>query len=218
MSVIPWLDAALAARLDPAGAAWLSAQVQAVTAGSDPALAVSRAGRPCGPALLAAESPCAGWDVSSLDVTAAARIRLVLAISGEAPGFTTVLDRLFKTATLAEAVALYRGLPAYPYPAHHVARAAEGVRSNMRAVYEAVALGNPYPAAHFDEMAWNQMVLKAFFVGAEARRIVGQAARWNPRLHTMLSDYARERHAAARLVDPFLTELITAPHPSLAPN
>jgi hypothetical protein len=208
MSFIAWFDDALAARLDLTAQAWLAAQVAAVASGADPALSIARAGRACGHKPLPPGSPLTEWDLTDLDTGAAARIRVALAIPGDAQAFTTALDRLFKAATLAEAAALYRGLPAYPYPESHAARAAEGIRSNMCAVYEAVALGNPYAAAWLDEMAFNQMVLKAFFVGADARRIVGLDRRWNPRLHAMLAGYVHERELARRAVDPFLAELV----------
>jgi hypothetical protein len=101
-------------------------------------------------------------------------------------------------------VALYRGLPLYPGAPLHVLRAAEGVRSNMRVVFEAVAHRNPYPAEQFGEPAWNQMVLKALFVGSRLHPIVGLDARRNALLARMLCDYAHERWAASRPVSPEL--------------
>ena len=56
------------------------------------------------------------------------------------------LDQLCSAADVGELVAFYRGLPLYPDPPRHALRAAEGVRSNMRVVFEAVAHRNPYPA------------------------------------------------------------------------
>ena len=49
-------------------------------------------------------------------------------------------------ADIGELVAFYRGLPLYPDQPRYALRAAEGVRSNMRVVFEAVAHRNPYPA------------------------------------------------------------------------
>ncbi len=43
----------------------------------------------------------------------------------------------------------------------------------MRVVFEAVAHRNPYPAEQLPEAAWNQMVLKALFVGSRLAPIVG---------------------------------------------
>ena len=78
------------------------------------------------------------------------------------------------------------------------------------AVFEAVALGNPYPAAHLADPAWNQLVLKGFFTGADIGRIVGLEGRRNPELGRMLADYARERRAAHRPIDPRLPPLARA--------
>ena len=74
----------------------------------------------------------------------------------------------------------------------------------MRVVFEAVAHRNPYPAEHFAEPAWNQLVLKALFVGSPLDPIVGLDARRNPTLARMLCDYAHERWAASRPVSPEL--------------
>ena len=59
--------------------------------------------------------------------------------------FAARFSDLCRTADAAEAIALYRGLPLYPGPERLEPQAAEGVRTNMRAVFEAVAHRNPYP-------------------------------------------------------------------------
>jgi hypothetical protein len=74
----------------------------------------------------------------------------------------------------------------------------------MRAVFEAVAHRNPYPAERFPEATWNQMVLKALFVGSALAPIQGLEERQNPTLARMLCDYAHERWAAGRPVSPDL--------------
>ena len=74
----------------------------------------------------------------------------------------------------------------------------------MRPVFEAVAHRNPYPREQFDEEAWNQMVVKAFFIGSELWPIQGLDERRNADLARMLIDLAHERRAAARPVSPEL--------------
>ena len=108
------------------------------------------------------------------------------------------------TADVGELVTFYRGLPLYPGQTQYVRRASEGVRSNMKAVFEAVAHYNPYPAEQFDESVWNQMVLKALFIGSSLQPIMGLDERANPMLMRMLCDYAHERWAAGRNVSPEL--------------
>ncbi len=117
-------------------------------------------------------------------------------------------DKIFATADLQEAIALYQSLPLLPYPEKFKLRAAEGVRTNMTAVFQAVALHNPYPAQYLDDLAWNQMILKAFFVGTPLDSVYGLKSRNNPQLAQMLLDYARERLAAQRSVSPQLWDLV----------
>ena len=133
----------------------------------------------------------------------AARIMLLLAWPHDA-GFMSALDRLFGAADLAELVCLYQALSLLPFPERHAAHAAEGVRSNMLPVFQAIAIGNPYPSTWFDDGAWNQMVVKAVFVGCSLHGIIGLDQRANPALARILVDYARERRAAGRVVTPDL--------------
>ena len=74
----------------------------------------------------------------------------------------------------------------------------------MTPVFEAVAHRNPYPRKMFDQDAWNQMVLKALFIGSRLDPIQGLDERANPGLASMLVDYAHERWAAGRPVSPEL--------------
>ncbi|MGB3292785.1 MAG: EboA domain-containing protein [Phormidesmis sp.] len=135
----------------------------------------------------------------------AARTLLLLTFpSGEAARYQQVVQRLLDNADVSEQVALYQSLPFLPYPESYCAQAVEGVRSAMTAVFEAIALRNPYPATYFDEPAWNQMVLKALFEGSELSAIEGLDQRANPQLAQMLCDYAHERWAANRPVNPQL--------------
>lgn len=145
------------------------------------------------------------WNPASWTTDQAARIALVLAWpSGDPQAYVRTLDKIFQSADLGELVALYQAIPILPHPRAHVARCAEGVRTTMTDVFKAVAHHNPYPSEHLDEGAWNQMVLKALFVGVPLHPIHGLDARANPRLARMLLDYAKERWAAKRDVSPEL--------------
>lgn len=155
--------------------------------------------------LQAAEAIRTGWFPGHWSVDQAARTLLVLALPQDnAEKYLRTLEQVFTSADMGELVALYQSLPLLPYPERHCARAAEGVRSNMTIVFKAVALGNPYPADYFDNTAWNQMVLKAVFVGSPLYLIQGIDRRANPELARMLTDYALERWAAQRPVTPEL--------------
>ena len=209
----------LAERLEPAAGAWLRECAAALAAsGGERELfrAVSLVTRKLGKAPLAldaealalAEAVRPGWDPSRWSIDQAARVLLLLAAAGDADTFARRLEQLCVTADVDELVAFYRGLPLYPDQARHRARATEGLRSNMSVVFEAVAHHNPYPAEQLPEEAWNQMVLKALFVGSALDPIVGLDRRANAALARMLGDYAHERWAARRAVSPELWRCI----------
>ncbi len=147
-----------------------------------------------------------GWVLDDWSVDQVARAWLLLGLPWEqdAERSHRWLQLSFTHGDVAELVALYQCLPLLPFPEHHVRRAAEGIRSNMTAVFNAVALANPYPAEYFDDVAWNQLVVKALFVGTPLHPIQGFDRRLNPQLSQMLTDYAHERWAAGRSVNPEL--------------
>ena len=154
--------------------------------------------------LVAARRARADWDPGGWSVDQAARILMLCRSGRDGEAFSALYSDLCRSADVAEAVALYRGLPLYPAPDLLEPQAAEGVRTNMRAVFEAVAHRNPFPREQFDENRWNQMVLKALFVDSRLHPIQGLDARANPALAEILSDYAHERWAAGRRVSPEL--------------
>lgn len=200
------LRAALANQADT-GLAWLDAAVASLANAAPNRLlftAFAAAPRQVGREELpemAVDAPIRldGWTRDQV-----ARVLLLLARQPHDDSFLRALDNLFGAADLAELVCLHQSLPLLPLPERHVARAAEGVRSNMLPVFKAVAIGNPYPAEWFDEGSWNQLVLKAVFVGCRLHGIDGLDRRANPTLARMLVDYARERRAASRVVTPDL--------------
>lgn len=153
-----------------------------------------------------AQTKCPGWLPQFWRVDQAARSLLALTlfqVQDNSEAFKT-LEQVFGAADVEELVALYQMLPLFPNPEQYRLRAAEGIRSNITVVFEAVALRNPYPVKYFDRLAWNQMVLKALFVDSPLDLIQGLDERTNPDLSKMLADYARERWAAHRSVSPEL--------------
>lgn len=205
------LQSWLRRQLPSDAADWLDAQATAVH-GSDTDralfLAISMVHRRIGKtdlALSAADAAAAeaarpGWRPAGWSLDQAARIFLLLAGGGPPERFGLRLEQLVATADVGELITFYRGLPLYPEQPRYVERAAEGVRTNMRAVFEAVAHGNPYPSEQFSESRWNQMVVKALFIGSTLHPIEGMERRWNADLTRMLCDYAHERWAAGRKV------------------
>jgi len=145
------------------------------------------------------------WDPSDWTVETAARVLLLCATaSGDEPAFGDTFKDLCRTADLTESITFYRGITLYPPSDALDGQIGEGLRTNIRAVFEAIAHRNPYPREHFDENRWNHMVLKALFIDSTLWPIQGLDERANDELARILCDYAHERWAAARPVTPEL--------------
>jgi len=152
------------------------------------------------PDLRAAGEAIAGWDPSGWTVADAARILLLSGLPAAGAPFAQRFTGLCRTADVSELITLYRGLPLYPEPQALERPVGEGLRTNIRAVFEAIAHRNPYPRAHFDRHRWNHMVLKAVFIGSALAPIQGLDERANGELAQVLCDFAHERWAAGRPV------------------
>jgi len=122
--------------------------------------------------------------------------------------YIQTIEGLFSAADVNEQVALYGALPLLAWQSAWRMRTAEGIRSNIGPVQEAIMLQNPYPAAQLEESAWNQLVMKAIFTDKPVHLITGLDERANLQLATVLHDYAHERWAAGRTVNPMLWRLI----------
>ncbi len=118
------------------------------------------------------------------------------------------IESLFKAAEMNELAALYSSLYFFTYPEEWQGRCAEGIRSNIGIVLEAIMYNNPYPFKYLSDLAWNQLVLKAFFTEKNVNRIIGLDERANKELAWILIDYANERWAAHRAVNPQLWRLV----------
>lgn len=111
-----------------------------------------------------------------------------------------LVEELFRTGELREQRALLRVVSHLPSPERFVPIAVEAVRSNATAVIEAIACDNSYPKDHFEEDAFNQMVLKCLFVGLSLQRVRGLESRRTSELVRMITAYASERRAAGRAI------------------
>ena len=141
-----------------------------------------------------------GWTTDHL-----ARVWLLIQLNpSDKERYIATIENLFLTAEMSELVALYSALPLLAYPESWKKRCAEGIRNNIGQVLEAVICNNPYPAEQLDELAWNQLVLKAIFTEKPVLQITGLKLRRNRALAQSLSDYAHERWAAHRDVNPLL--------------
>ena len=141
-----------------------------------------------------------GWSTDRL-----ARMWLLMQLKPDPrQTYIATIENLFLNGEMSELVALYSSLPVLAYPESWKKRCAEGIRNNIGLVLDSVICNNPYPSEQLDESAWNQMVLKAIFTEKPMLQITGLLKRINPALALALTDYAHERWAAHRRVNPLL--------------
>jgi hypothetical protein len=116
------------------------------------------------------------------------------------PAAVALVDKLYRSGEIGEQTSVLRALPKLPGPQRFIALAIEACRTNAEPVFRAMACGNPYPAAHFPDLAFHQMVLKAIFLGVPVAEIIGLSTRADDELVRMTQSYASERRAAGRPV------------------
>jgi len=201
-----WLRRALS----PEAMAWLDAAIERQRGMVDErqlAMALGLAGRKVGRAdLPLTAGAIAGavrvrsrWEPETWSTDEAARVAILLATChDDESAFATRIDRFCATAEITEHLACLKGFAVFPAPRELHDRAREAVRSSSRPVFEAIACHNPYPFNHFEDAAWNQMVVKCVFVGAPIETIVGLRERRNPEGVEMLRALVSERDAAGR--------------------
>ncbi len=151
-----------------------------------------------------------GFTIENWTLDKLGRLCLLLHLdpSDQKKYFKTI-ENLFLAAEVSELVALYSFLPVFAWPDLWKLRCAEGIRSNIGLVLEAIMYHNPYPEKYLDEKAWNQLILKAFFTDKDINQIPGIDERSNSELALTLKDYAYERWAAGRKINPFLWRFTT---------
>ncbi|KQS31395.1 EboA domain-containing protein [Dyadobacter sp. Leaf189] len=150
-----------------------------------------------------------GFSVNNWSLVRLSRVWLLTQLDpSDKSEYVKNIETLFDTAEMNELVALYAALPLLSYPDQWLFRATDAVRSNMGFVFDAIALHNPYPEKYFNELAWNQLVLKTIFNDKPIHLIEGLANRANEKLAMTLSDFAHERWAAGRSVGPQVWRLV----------
>jgi hypothetical protein len=132
-----------------------------------------------------------------------ARIYLLSTVLEKNPEFfIPKVAKLIEVADTDELATFLRFLPLLPNSEVFKFPAVEALRTNIAPVFDAIALDNPYPAEHFNDQQWNQMYLKAAFMQRDLTKILSVEDRANKDLARIISDYAHERWAASRSVDP----------------
>jgi hypothetical protein len=206
-----FLELALGACNEP-GRRWLEEQCdRAALGGAALGAAFAAAGRKLGSSLVfpavngSAEQVPAKQGRERLRAWTAAdagRVALLLAAVASAPSAQAIalVEDLYYRGELGEKRAVLLALPFLPNSEACLELAVESCRTNVVSLFEAIACESSYPTRHFSELHFNQLVMKAIFIGVAVERIVGVRQRLSDTLCRMLEDYRRERLAAGRPV------------------
>ncbi|HET9833515.1 MAG TPA: EboA domain-containing protein [Vicinamibacterales bacterium] len=121
-------------------------------------------------------------------------------IESDAQGWIDIASACYENGDAREQQSWLKAISLLPLAERFVASGIDACRSHIQPTFEAIACDNPYPSVHFPDLNFNQLVLKALFIGVPLARIVGLRRRLNPDLSRMARDYAAERRAAGRSV------------------
>jgi hypothetical protein len=189
------------------GRRWLAGQLAQPGSRAQLHLAFAAAGRRLGPRPLRVNSgepgvtPALLLQLSGRGLDELGRVALLFsALGADGAQDAELIEQLFLRGGAGEQQAILRALPLLPEPSRFIALGVAACRSSVQTIFEAIACENSFPADRFDELAFNQMVLKALFNGVRTSRIEGLARRAGPELRRMVLEYAAERRAAGRSV------------------
>ncbi|WP_422079466.1 EboA domain-containing protein [Ulvibacterium sp.] len=128
---------------------------------------------------------------------------LISVLNADREFFTPKVANIIQVADTGELETFLKFLILLPNPEAYRTQAVNALRTNVPTVFNAIALNNPYPALFFDEQQWNQMYLKTAFMQGDLSAIRDIDKRANKELARIISDYAHERWAASRDIDPY---------------
>ncbi len=116
--------------------------------------------------------------------------------------FEPKVANIIQVADTGEFITFLKYLILLPNAENYKQAAVEALRTNIAPVFDAISAYNPYPAAYFNDQQWNQMFLKAAFMERDLSAILKIDERANKELARIISDYAHERWAASRTIEP----------------
>lgn len=116
--------------------------------------------------------------------------------------FQPKVANLIQIADTGELETFLKFLVLLPDAGKYSQVAVEALRTNIATIFHAISLKNPYPSMYFNDQQWNQMYLKAAFMQLDLADILDVDERSNKDLTRIISDYAHERWAASRDIDP----------------
>ena len=134
---------------------------------------------------------------------------LIRVLQADSKTFEPMVSKIAQTADTSELETFLKFLIFLPDTENYKHVAVDALRTNVATVFSAISLYNPYPALFFSEHEWNQMYLKVAFMQLELNAIVDVDTRANQDLARIISDYAHERWAASRTIDPLFWRPVT---------
>ena len=143
------------------------------------------------------------FSAHSTNMLQVARIYLLSEVLGhDEEYYTPKVANIIQVADTSELETFLKYLILLPNPEAYKQTAVEALRTNIATIFDAISLNNPYPAKYFNDQQWNQMFLKAAFMERDLSQIESVDERANADLTRIISDYAHERWAAGRKIDP----------------
>jgi len=130
-------------------------------------------------------------------------------LSDDEEFYTPKVANIIQVADTGELETFLKFLILLPNPQAYKQTAVEALRTNIAIIFDAISLNNPYPAKYFNDQQWNQMYLKAAFMERDLSQIESVDERANEDLARIISDYAHERWAASRKIDPLFWRPVT---------
>ncbi|MBU3823087.1 EboA domain-containing protein [Flavobacteriaceae bacterium XHP0103] len=127
---------------------------------------------------------------------------LVKVLESDEAFFTPKISNIIQVADTAELETFLKYLVLLPNPDAYKNTAVDTLRTNITPIFDAISLNNPYPSIYFNKSQWNQMYLKAAFMQRDLSLIMDIDKKANKQLARIISDFAHERWAASRDVDP----------------
>jgi hypothetical protein len=140
-----------------------------------------------------------GWALDAWAIDDHARAAWLLLVAACAPeDLEAFIERRRRAGDARQRAALVRALPLLPDAQQWLAVALAAPRGDVRAVLEALVCDNPYPAAHFHEVHFHDLVLAALEADLPLARMIGLGARITERLAAAAAGVAAARRAAGR--------------------
>ncbi|MEB8330380.1 EboA domain-containing protein [Flavobacteriaceae bacterium KMM 6897] len=128
---------------------------------------------------------------------------LIRVLEADEEFFFKKVENIIQVSDTGELSTFLKFLILMPNSGNYKNVAVEALRTNIATIFDAISLKNPYPSMFFNDQQWNQMYLKAAFMERDLSQIMDIDKRANKDLARIISDYAHERWAASRKVDPY---------------